>query len=211
MNILRLPTLSLAVAIAVLALAYANPSFAGKPDKNCDPDKGDIHPSCNDPDKPGNTQTELIFFTGDLEGWAHVEGCCPNAGPNPRYTMVLPGALYDSEGYEMFPPGTYDGYLFMNGYGAGGVSEYIVQFHACCTHEDSVDLCKGVLPEMKFEIIGGRLKSVGHRKAKGLVVTFDEVPWWKDYNRDIDMGPVSFEITRVPSRYCTPEICPPQP
>ena len=155
--------------------------------------------------------TELIVFTGDLQGWAHVAGCCPNAGPNPRYTMVLPSGLYDSTGYEMFPPGTYDGYLFMNGYGAGRVSEYIVQFHACCTHEDSVDLCKGVLPEMKFEIIGGRLKSVGHKKAKGLVVTFDEEPWWKDYNRDIDMGPVSFEITRVPTRYCTPDICPLQP
>jgi len=155
--------------------------------------------------------TELIVFTGDLQGWAHVEGCCPNAGPNPRYTITLPSGLYDSAGYEIFPPGTYDGYLFMNGYGTRRVNEYIIQFHACCIHEDSVDLCKGVLPEMKFEIIGGRLKSVGHKKTKGLVVTFDDVPWWKDYNREIDMGPVSFEMTRVPSRYCTPDICPPQP
>ncbi len=43
MNILRLSTLSLAVALAVLALAYANPSFAGK---KCDED--DTHPSCKD-------------------------------------------------------------------------------------------------------------------------------------------------------------------
>jgi hypothetical protein len=43
MNILRLSTLSLAVTLGVLALAYANPSFAGK---KCDQDP--THPSCGD-------------------------------------------------------------------------------------------------------------------------------------------------------------------
>jgi len=166
---------------------------AGKPDKLPKPDK---------------TPGELIVFTGELEGWAHVVDCCPNAGPFPRYTMDLPNGLYDSEGNEVYPPGTYDGELFMNNY---GVAEYIIQFHACCTHEDSVDLCKGVLPEMKFEIIGGTLMSVGDKKAKGLVVNFDEESWWKDWNRDMDMGPVSFEVLRILARYCTDEICPPQP
>ena len=47
MDILRLSTLSLALAVAVFALGYANPAFAGK-DKNCDPDEGDVHPSCKD-------------------------------------------------------------------------------------------------------------------------------------------------------------------
>ena len=166
---------------------------AGKPDR---------------PPKPDKTPGELIVFTGELQGWAHVEGCCPNAGPFPRYTMVLPWGLYDSEDEEVYPPGTYDGELVMNSYGAGG---YIIQFHACCTREDSIDKCKGVLPEMKFEIIGGTLMSVGHKKAKGLSVSFYEEVWWRDWNRDIDIGIVSFEMLRIPLRYCTDEICPPQP
>ena len=160
------------------------------------------------PPDPDHTKAELIVFTGDLEGWAHVVGCCPNAGPYPRYTMVLPEGLYDSDGFLVYPIGTYDGELFIGSY---GIAEYIVQFHACCTREDSVDICKGILPEMKFEIIGGTLMSVGPKKAKGLVVTFDEESWWKDWNKDIDMGPVSFEMLRIPLRYCTDEICPPQP
>jgi hypothetical protein len=159
-------------------------------------------------DDSNKTKAELIVFTGELQGWAHVVGCCPNAGPSPRYTMVLPSGLYDSEGHEVYPPGTYDGELFMNGY---GTAEYIIQFHACCTREDSVDECEEGLPEMKFEIIGGDLKSVGHKKAKGLEVTFEDEFWWKDWNRDINMGPVSFEMLRIPVRYCTDEICPPQP
>ena len=183
----------IAIATFVSLMFVVTGLEAGKPDK---------------PPKPDKTPGELIVFTGELQGWAHVEDCCPNAGPNPRYTMSLPGGLYDLDGYLVYPDGIYDGELFMSSY---GTAEYIIQFHACCTHEDSVDVCKGVLPEMKFEIIGGTLMSVGHKKAKGLVVTFEEEPWWKDWNRDIDMGPVSFEMLRIPSRYCTDEICPPQP
>ena len=45
MNILRLSTLSLTLAIAVFALGYVNPSFAGKPGAcNIEPP----HPSCKD-------------------------------------------------------------------------------------------------------------------------------------------------------------------
>ena len=45
MNILRLSTLSLTLAIAVITLGYVNPSFAGKPGAcNSDPP----HPSCKD-------------------------------------------------------------------------------------------------------------------------------------------------------------------
>ncbi len=61
MNILRLSTLSLAVAIAVLALAYANPSFAGK---KCDADS--THPSCKD--DGGDPQPCADTFPGFLYG-----------------------------------------------------------------------------------------------------------------------------------------------
>ncbi len=150
------------------------------------------------PDKPGKTKTEWIAFTGDLEGWAHVEGCCPNAGPNPLYTLTLPEPLVDGEGGIMYPAGTYsDGYLFMNGWSFEGESGYLVQFwHSLGENDDP----------LTFEIICGTTDY--DRKTRVLRVTCDDEPWWKDYNREIDMGLVSFEILRVPSRYCTPEICP---
>ncbi len=45
MNILRLSTLSLTLAIAVITLGYANPASAAKPDCVADP----THPSCKTP------------------------------------------------------------------------------------------------------------------------------------------------------------------
>ncbi len=161
------------------------------------------------PGKPGKTKTELIAFTGDLQGWAHVEGCCPNAGPNPLYTLTFNKDLVDDSEIPnvIYPKDTYsDGYLFMNGWSYDGESGYLVQFW----HSD----CEGCNPPesepLTFEIICGT--SVYDRKTRVLTVTCDQEPWWKDYNRDIDMGLVSFEILRVPTRYCTPDICtPPQP
>ncbi|MHC4088020.1 MAG: hypothetical protein ACYSU5_22860 [Planctomycetota bacterium] len=52
MNILRLSTLSLTLAIAVMTLGYANPSFAGK---KCTEDPN--HPSCKPPADAGNLYT----------------------------------------------------------------------------------------------------------------------------------------------------------
>jgi len=60
------------------------------------------------PTKPGKTNTEWIQFTGDLQGGQPVEGCCPNAGPFPEYTMTL---LFEGDN---FSEGTYDGQLFIN-------------------------------------------------------------------------------------------------
>jgi hypothetical protein len=107
----------------------------------------------------------------------------------------------------VYPAGTYDGELFMNGYGAGQDSEYIVQFHACCKAEDSVDLCRFDLPELKFQIIGGT--PVHDKKNKVLTVTFVDAPYWADtwdWSRDEYAGTVSFEITRAQSS-CTDDIC----
>jgi hypothetical protein len=182
------------LCIASLMVSGAN---ADKP--NTPPGKGD---------KPPKTNTELIVFQGALQGWAHVEGCCPNAGPSPRYTMYLPDGLRDFDNEQIYPIGTYDGELFMNGYGAGqDRDQYIVQFHACCTHVDSVDICKDSLPELKFQIIGGT--SVYDKKNKVLAVTVVDAPYWADtwdWNRDEYAGEVSFEITRAQSS-CTDDIC----
>ena len=149
------------------------------------------------PGKPDKTKTELIVFTGDLQGWAHVEGCCPNAGPFPEYAITLAEPLRNAAGETVYPIGTYNGELFMNSYGDGLVSEYIVQFHACC--DDHVPCIDGSLPVMSFEIIGGTMVGVGKKKDRVLTVTFEDEVWWKDWNREIDMGPVTFEITRAPS------------
>ena len=65
----------------------------GKPDK---------------PDKPGESKTEWIAFEGHLVGGQAVEGCCPNDGPFPEYTMTL---LFEGDN---FSEGTYDGQLFIN-------------------------------------------------------------------------------------------------
>jgi hypothetical protein len=150
-------------------------------------------------DKPPKTDTELIVFTGDLQGWAHVAGCCPNAGPFPEYTITLPEPLVDDSvpPETVYPAGTYNGELFMNSYGAGQVSEYIVQFHACCV--DHVPCIDGNLPVMTFEIIGGTKVGVGKKKDRVLTVTFVDEPYWADWNRGTPAGLVSFEITRAPS------------
>ena len=175
------------LCIASLMVSGANadkPNNPGKPDK---------------PDKPGNTKTELIVFTGDLQGWAHVAGCCPNAGPFPEYTITLPEPLVDDSvsPETVYPAGTYDGTLFTKSYGAGQVSEYIVQFHACCV--DHVPCIDTNLPTMTFEIIGGTVVGVGNKKDRVLTVTFVNEPYWADWKRGIPAGLVSFEITRAPS------------
>jgi len=75
------------------------------------------------PDRPGGTRAEQIeFFGGDLQGWQIVEGCCPNSGPFPDYTLTLTRDLGE------LPAGTHDGQLFLNYYGAGRNRQYVVQF-----------------------------------------------------------------------------------
>jgi hypothetical protein len=75
------------------------------------------------PDRPGGPGAEEIEFSGvDLQGWQIVEGCCPNAGPFPDYTLTLTRNLGE------LPAGTHDGQLFVNYYGAGRNRQYVVQF-----------------------------------------------------------------------------------
>jgi hypothetical protein len=128
------------------------------------------------PDKPEVTETECITFSGALVGAQEVEGCCPNDGPFPAYTMSLPNGLGP------YPPGTYDGQLFMNYYGAGRNKKYIVQFWS-----DETGIA--------MEIIGGVI--VKDNKTKVLTVTFTDEPCW-DFFNNTPLPNVSFVLVRTP-------------
>ena len=129
------------------------------------------------PDKPGGSKAEWIAFTGDLDGGQIVEGCCPNAGPFPEYTMTLDD---DSGG---LPDGTYEGHLFINRHGVGRNREYIVQFW-----NDSLGVA--------VEIIGGVI--VNDRAAKTTTITFtNEVCRHLETNEPIAV--VSFVLVRSPA------------
>jgi hypothetical protein len=127
------------------------------------------------PPKPVEPTTELITFTGSLEGSAVVEDCCPNAGPFPEYAMTL---NFEVDGN---PAGTfYEGNLFINRYGVGRNQRYIVQFWN---------------DEVAIQIIGGVINE--DRKNKITTVTFTD-----DLCTDLDTGDpiaiVSFVLVRSP-------------
>jgi hypothetical protein len=75
------------------------------------------------PGKPPSTRGECIVFTGDLQGNKVVEGCCPNRGPYPEYTMTLSDGILEG-----IPGGKYPGQVFMNQWLPGRTLHYIVQF-----------------------------------------------------------------------------------
>ena len=109
------------------------------------------------PDNPNKTKAECIVFTGDLMGKAEVEGCCPNAGPWPAYTMTLD--LEDEDGNAYYYKDDVEGQLFINFAPEG----YKVQFW----NRDTEIPGDG---EIFFEINGGDIVYV--RKTKYLTVTF---------------------------------------
>jgi len=141
--------------IAILVVSAAN---ADKPPK---------------PPKPDETTAECIIFTGDLNGRQQVEGCCPNAGPFPAYTMTLEnlGLLN----------GTYEGHLFINFFGVGRNQRYIVQFW-----NDDIGVA--------IEIIGGDI--VNDKKSKVLTVTFEDETGW-DLIRGVPIPNMSFVLVRT--------------
>jgi len=141
-------------AVLCVALLAVSGAIAGKPDK---PPK---------PEKPGETAKEWIAFSGDLVGGEEVEGCCPNAGPAPEYTLMLPHGLGDQGDPTYCPPGTYDGHIFMNYWGAGRDRAYLVRFRGTNEHFDYISI----------EIIGGTIEN--DRKNKVLTVTFTDDNCW---------------------------------
>ena len=125
--------------------------------------------------------TELITFTGDLEGSQEIAGCCPNAGPNPEYTMTL------SDEFSPEFRGEHTGKIFMNSFGRNMPWEYKFQFW---WEEDGTTYF--------IEIRGGEV----HRnpKTKIVFVIFDMVQTyeiWIGYELQ-DSITVSFNITRDP-------------
>ena len=107
-----------------IALLIVSGAYAGKPPKPDKPGK---------PPRPGNIAIECIEFTGDLEsvplGGTVVEGCCPNAGPSPAYTMTLRiGGEMPQEAWEV----TFDGYLFAKPFrtreNRQWIRQYIIHF-----------------------------------------------------------------------------------
>jgi hypothetical protein len=106
------------------------------------------------PDKPGNSQTEWIEFSGDLAGGEAVNGCCGNAGPFPPYHMTLNFKVGTHEAGTSI-----DGYLFINYFGAGKTQQYMVQFW---TEDWNVGI----------KIIGGVIDF--DRRTRVLTVTFKD-------------------------------------
>ena len=150
------------VGFFCIAILMTSSVFAGKPVKEP-----------KDP-KPEKTTAECITFTGDLIGDQQVEGCCPNAGPFPAYTMTLDLDMGSLDG-------TYEGQLFINYYGAGRNREYIVQFW-----NDEIGVA--------IEIIGGVI--VNDKKTKVLTVTFDDETGWDSIN-EIPIPNMNFVLIRT--------------
>jgi hypothetical protein len=114
-----------------------------------------------------------------LEGSQTVEGCCPNAGPFPAYNeLTLSGSL---------PGGTYDGNIFMNGFGRRAEWDYKFQFW----WGEEPDNCYFI------EIRGG--ESNYDKRTKILTVTFaDEAMTIIHPAGDSTYVNVSFILTRAP-------------
>jgi len=84
MNILRLSTVSLTLAIAVFALGYANPSFAAP--KNCVDD--DPRPSCPKDDPEPDPPTPSVTYTAQLTGVFATDPV--NVSPNGKENTLFP-------------------------------------------------------------------------------------------------------------------------
>ena len=132
--------------------------------------------------------SENITFEGDLEGSQEVVDCCPNAGPNPIYTMTL------SEKFPQGFPGIHTGYIFMNSFGRNMPWDYKVQFWWWT--EDGT--------EYFIEIRGGEAHK--DKRTKILTVTFDEVRCYEIWIGGLnytEIVRVSFILTRDPHHPAT--------
>ena len=167
--------IAFASILCIASLIISGANAKGKPDHS---------------NVPGQTKTELIVFTGALQGSEDVDGCCLNAGPFPEYTLTLPVALVGTT--VNYPAGTYTGQVFMSHSSVGKDRKYIVQFWTSC--HDGLD-CDDP-DHMCIEINGG--VEDYDKKAKVRTVNFDEVDWNTIGDRSTNQGTVSFVLTRSP-------------
>lgn len=141
------------------------------------------------PQNPG-TPTDLIIFEGDLEGRAIVEGCCPNAGPNPAYTMTVTRDLGVDGGPRVLA-GTYEGFIFMNFFGTRKNQQYYVKFWGSSPEGEGLNVA--------FGIKGGIIDF--DRKSRVLIVDFDgDLLYTLDNETgvlDEMIGPVFFTLERT--------------
>ncbi len=156
-----------------MTLLFVGCENEGQPTQNTSDMEKQLLSKKSKPNK--NPKSELITFEGDLTGdpvTQRVEGCCPNAGPFPKYTMTLSRVFGNiSE--------TYNGNIFMNTFGTGKNKEYIVQFW---------------WDEMFLEVRGGVIDN--DKKNKILTVTFTNAQCVIDG----DTVWVNFTLTREPIR-----------
>jgi hypothetical protein len=168
--------ISLVGILCISTLLFTDANAKGKPDK---------------PGKPDKTVAESIIFSGDLVGAAVVEGCCPNAGPSPEYTMRLKKLCGD------LGAGTYDGKLYTSAWNAGGNPTAMVEFWV-----QKGGKFKG---GEGFYLIGGD-DILWVRKTKYLTVTFTNVECYNHYNQIGDdpadpptkNGTASFVLKKYP-------------
>jgi len=134
---------------------------------------------------------ECIIFEDNVEdvdvhvylestGTTIIDGCCPNAGPAPEYTMTLHNICYTSVfGPTCIPEVSLDGYVFMNVLGTPGPDQrYMVKFWTW-------DYAAGdpIFGDYFFEIRGGDLRD---KKTEGPNVTYMDgtATLWVYYDRD---------------------------
>ena len=92
MNISRVATFSLTLAVAVFALGYVNPSLAGKPD-GCKTDPP--HPSCKDDGGGGGDTTKEVIGVHKHSGitsqylWAPTDFPTNDDPSNPEYNCLM--------------------------------------------------------------------------------------------------------------------------
>jgi len=165
------------VGVFCIAVLLVSVVYADKPDEP--PGK---------PQNPG-TPTDLIIFTEDLEGQAIVENCCPNAGPNPAYTMRVNRDLGYDWGPQV-PAGVYEGFIFMNTFGTRKNRQYYVKFWGT-QQELPISIAIGVK--------GGIFIDHG-KKSDVLEVDFDgDLLYTLDSTGVLDqpIGPVYFKLIRT--------------
>ena len=97
MNILRLSTFSLTLAIAVFAFSHVNPASAEKPGANCDPMAGPVHSSCKD-DEGGDDAIYDVDITG-LVTFSSQNHWITGSGRN----KIVPGATHTGTFTDMTP------------------------------------------------------------------------------------------------------------